>query len=112
MAETLRILQRRYTDDILNRFDMSTCKPCDIRVKDYLIREMIELREINLKYVLTEQQVADVVTKPLGHVKFPGFVADMGMSEISLCFFNSFFFLHNTEWACWNITIMHPYQYT
>jgi hypothetical protein len=32
---------------------------------------MIELREINLQYVPTDEQVPDVVTKPLSRVKFP-----------------------------------------
>ncbi|KAJ1305494.1 hypothetical protein OPQ81_000501 [Rhizoctonia solani] len=51
-----------------------------IRVKYHYIHEMIELREIDLQYIPTERQVANVLTKPLGHIKFLGFVADMNMS--------------------------------
>jgi hypothetical protein len=51
-----------------------------IRVKNHFIHEMIELREISLKYIPTDEQVADILTKPLGCVKFPGFVTGMGMS--------------------------------
>jgi hypothetical protein len=50
-----------------------------IRVDDHSIREMIELREISLQYIHTDDQVADVLTESLGRVKFPGFVACMRM---------------------------------
>ncbi|KEP45491.1 putative Gag-Pol polyprotein/retrotransposon, partial [Rhizoctonia solani 123E] len=51
-----------------------------IRVKYHFIREMIELREVDLKYIPTDEQVADVLTKPLGRIKFPFFVLHLGMS--------------------------------
>ncbi|KAJ1303834.1 hypothetical protein OPQ81_008255 [Rhizoctonia solani] len=51
-----------------------------IRVKYHFIREMITLRKIDLRYIPTEKQVADVLTKPLGRIKFPGFIGDMNMS--------------------------------
>jgi hypothetical protein len=50
-----------------------------IRVKHHFIHEMIELREISLQYIPADDQVADVLTKPLGRVKSPGFVAGMRM---------------------------------
>jgi hypothetical protein len=50
-----------------------------IRVKHHFIREVIALREVDLKFIPTNQQVADALTKPLGRVKFPGFIAGMGM---------------------------------
>ncbi|KAG9080793.1 hypothetical protein FRC06_006157, partial [Ceratobasidium sp. 370] len=51
-----------------------------IRVKHHFIWEMIELHEADLKYVPTDEQVADVLTKPLGRIKFPFLVSEMGMS--------------------------------
>ncbi|KAF8712452.1 gag-polypeptide of LTR copia-type, partial [Rhizoctonia solani] len=51
-----------------------------IRIKHHFLREMVELQEINLEYIPIDRQVADILTKPLGRVKFPGFVADLGMS--------------------------------
>ncbi|CCO30980.1 Retrovirus-related Pol polyprotein from transposon TNT 1-94 Includes: RecName: Full=Protease [Rhizoctonia solani AG-1 IB] len=51
-----------------------------IRVKYHFIREMIELKEIELKFIPTDEQIADMLTKPLGRVKFPTFVSGMGIS--------------------------------
>ncbi|QRW15624.1 Gag-Pol polyprotein/retrotransposon [Rhizoctonia solani] len=51
-----------------------------IRIKHHFIREMIELKEVDLQYIPTNKQVADILTKPLGRTKLPGFVTDMGMS--------------------------------
>jgi hypothetical protein len=50
-----------------------------IHVKYHFIREVIELQEVELWYTPTEEQVADTLTKLLGHVKFLGFVSGMGM---------------------------------
>ncbi|QRV89310.1 Retrovirus-related Pol polyprotein from transposon TNT 1-94 [Ceratobasidium sp. AG-Ba] len=51
-----------------------------IRVKYHFIREVIALRELDLKYIPTDDQVADVLTKPLGCLKFTRFVSAMGMA--------------------------------
>ncbi|QRV85528.1 Copia-like polyprotein/retrotransposon [Ceratobasidium sp. AG-Ba] len=50
-----------------------------IRVKYHFIREVIALKELDLQYVSTEDQVADALTKALGRVKFTRFVSGMGM---------------------------------
>lgn len=50
-----------------------------IHVKSHFIRKMVELNEVNLQYVPTKEQVADVLTKLLGRNKFPNFVKGMGM---------------------------------
>ncbi|QRW07704.1 Copia-like polyprotein/retrotransposon [Ceratobasidium sp. AG-Ba] len=46
-----------------------------IRVKYHFIREVIALKELDLQYVSTEDQVADALTKALGRVKFTRFVS-------------------------------------
>ncbi|QRW24119.1 Gag-Pol polyprotein/retrotransposon [Rhizoctonia solani] len=51
-----------------------------IQIKHHFICEMIELKEVDLQYILTNKQVANILTKPLRRTKFPSFVADMGMS--------------------------------
>ena len=51
-----------------------------IRVKYHFIREVIALQELDLKFIGTEEQVADVLTKPLGRIKFTRFVSAMGMA--------------------------------
>ncbi|QRW26323.1 Gag-Pol polyprotein/retrotransposon [Rhizoctonia solani] len=58
-----------------------------IRVKYHFIRELIAFKEIELKFIPTNEQVANVLTKPLGRLKFPKFITDMGslVSEIGPC---------------------------
>ncbi|QRW17437.1 Retrovirus-related Pol polyprotein from transposon TNT 1-94 [Rhizoctonia solani] len=50
-----------------------------IRIKHHFICEMISLRELELRYIPTDEQIANVLTKPLGRLKFPGFVSGLGM---------------------------------
>jgi flagellar basal body rod protein FlgC len=50
-----------------------------IRMKYHFIRKVIKLQEVKLQYTLTKEQVANALTKPLGRIKFPGFVSGMGM---------------------------------
>jgi hypothetical protein len=50
-----------------------------IHVKYHFICKVIELWEVELRYTPTEEQVADVLTKLLGCIKFLGFVSGMGM---------------------------------
>ena len=44
-----------------------------IEVTYHYIRDMIQKGAVNLKYVPIEEQVVDVLTKPLSHVKFEYF---------------------------------------
>ncbi|CAE6437900.1 unnamed protein product [Rhizoctonia solani] len=50
-----------------------------IRVKYYVIRGVVTSKGVELKSVPTGEQVAGVLTKPLGRLKFPIFVSGMGM---------------------------------
>ncbi|QRW10540.1 Copia-like polyprotein/retrotransposon [Ceratobasidium sp. AG-Ba] len=52
-----------------------------IRVHHHFVREMVEHGEIDLQYLSTEEQVADVLTKALGKIKFSRFISLMGMSS-------------------------------
>ena len=47
-------------------------------IYDY-IRDMVQKGAIKLKYVPTKEQVADVLTKPLSHVKFEYFLDKLGV---------------------------------
>ena len=44
-----------------------------IEIKYHYIWDMVQRGAIKLQYVPTEEQVADVLTKPLSHVKFEYF---------------------------------------
>ena len=50
-----------------------------IEVRYHFIRDMVQKGAIKLKYVPTEEQVADVLTKPLACVKFEYFRAKLGV---------------------------------
>ena len=50
-----------------------------IAIRHHFIRERIEDGEIDVEYVPTDRQVADVLTKPLGRVKHERFVEGMGL---------------------------------
>ena len=42
-----------------------------IEIKYHFIRDMVHKGAVKLKYVPTEEQVADVLTKPLAHTVCP-----------------------------------------
>ena len=44
-----------------------------IEIKYHYIRDMVQRGAVKLQYVPKEEQVADVLTKPLSHVKFENF---------------------------------------
>lgn len=50
-----------------------------IHVKYHFIQEMVALHEVDLKFMPTKEQVANMLTKPLGHLKFPSFISNMDM---------------------------------
>ena len=41
-----------------------------IEIKYHFIQDMVQKGAVKLKYVPTEEQVPNVLTKPLAHVKF------------------------------------------
>ena len=50
-----------------------------IEIKYHFIRDMVQKGAVKLKYVPTEEQVADVLTKPLARVKFEYFQDKLGL---------------------------------
>ena len=50
-----------------------------IEIKNHFIRDMVQKGVVKLKYVPTKEQVADVLTKPLAHVKFEYFRDMLGV---------------------------------
>ena len=50
-----------------------------IAIRHHFICERIEDGEIDVEYVPTDRQVADVLTKPLSRVKHERFVEGMGL---------------------------------
>ena len=55
-----------------------------IEVRYHFIRYMVQKGVVNLKYVPTEEQVADVLTKPLARVKFDYFRENLGVVQKDL----------------------------
>ena len=50
-----------------------------IDIRYHFIREAVEDGQIRMKYVPTDQNPADIFTKPLSKTKFRGFVAGLGL---------------------------------
>ena len=50
-----------------------------IEIQYFYIRDMVEKGAINLQYVSTDEQVADVLNKPLSRVKFEYFYDKLGV---------------------------------
>ena len=50
-----------------------------IEIKYQYIRDMVEKGAVKLQYVATDEQVADVLTKPLSKVKFEYFRDKLGV---------------------------------
>jgi hypothetical protein len=50
-----------------------------IEIQYHYIRDMVQRGAIKLQYVSTNEQVADVLTKPLSHVKFEHFRDELGI---------------------------------
>ena len=41
-----------------------------IEIRYHFIRDMVQRGALKLQYISTDERVADVMTKPLSHVKF------------------------------------------
>jgi hypothetical protein len=50
-----------------------------IEIRYHYIRNMVQRGAVKLQYVSTDEQVADVLTKPLSHVKFEHFRDKLGI---------------------------------
>ena len=50
-----------------------------IEIRYFYIRDMMQKGAIKLQYVSTDEQVADVLTKPLSRVKFEYFRDKLGV---------------------------------
>jgi hypothetical protein len=54
-----------------------------IEIKYYFIRDKVQEGEVKLEYILTDEQTADILTKPLSRIKFAYFQEKMGIVEIT-----------------------------
>ena len=50
-----------------------------IEIKYHFIWDIVQKGAVKIKYVPTKEQVADVLTKPLAHVKFEYFWDKLGL---------------------------------
>ena len=55
-----------------------------IKIKYHYIRDMVQRGEVKLQYVATDEQIDDVLTKPLTRVKFEYFKENLGVLEIEV----------------------------
>ena len=53
-----------------------------IEIKYHYIRDMVQRGAMKLLYVATEEQIADVLTKPLARLKFEYFRERLGVLQI------------------------------
>lgn len=57
-----------------------------IEIQDHFVREKMQSKEINLVYCNTNENVADIFTKPLGKAKFETFTHKLGVVENSFLY--------------------------
>ena len=50
-----------------------------IEIKYHYIKDMVQRGAVKLQHVATEEQIADVLTKPLARVKFEYFRENLGV---------------------------------
>jgi hypothetical protein len=50
-----------------------------IEIKYHYIREMVERRAVELQYTSTDEQIANILTKPLSRVKYEYFRDKLGV---------------------------------
>ena len=53
-----------------------------IEIKYHYIRDMVQRGAVKLPYVATEEQIADVLMKPLARLKFEYFRERLGVLQI------------------------------
>jgi hypothetical protein len=54
-----------------------------IEIKYYFIRDKVWEGEVKLEYIPTDEQTANILTKPLSRIKFAYFREKMGIVEIT-----------------------------
>jgi hypothetical protein len=52
-----------------------------IEIRYHFICDMVQRGALKLQYISTDEQVADVMTKPLSHVKFEHFQDKLGIVQ-------------------------------
>ena len=55
-----------------------------IEIKYHYIRDMVQRGEVKLQYIAMEEQIADVLTKPLARLKFEYFRERLGFLQIEV----------------------------
>ena len=55
-----------------------------IEIKYHYIRDMVQRGVVKLQYVAMNEQIADVLTKPLARVKFEYFMEKLGVLQIEV----------------------------
>ena len=55
-----------------------------IEIKYHYTRDMVQRGPVKLQYVATDEQIADVLTKPLAKVKFEYFRENLGFLQIQV----------------------------
>jgi hypothetical protein len=55
-----------------------------IEIKYHYIRDMVQRGVVKLQYVATDEQIADVLTKPLSIVKFVYFGDKLGVVQTDI----------------------------
>ena len=55
-----------------------------IEIKYHYIRDIVQRRAMKLQYVATDEQIVDVLTKPLARVKFEYFREKLGVLQIEV----------------------------
>lgn len=52
-----------------------------VEIKYHYVRDMVERNAIQLRYISTDEQMTDILTKPLSKIKFVYFRDKLGMVE-------------------------------
>ena len=55
-----------------------------INIKYQYIRDMVQRGAVKLQYVVNDEQIADVLTKPLARAKFEYFKEKLGVPQIEV----------------------------
>jgi hypothetical protein len=101
-ACTEAIWLRKLISDLFDQIPKSTIIYCDnqscirlskqpvfperskhIEIKYYFIQDKVQEGEVKLKYIPTDEQTVDILTKPLSRIKFAYFREKMGIVEIT-----------------------------
>ena len=55
-----------------------------INIKYHYIRDMVQRGAVKLRYVVTEEQIADLLTNPLARLKFEYFMEKLGVLQLEV----------------------------